>query len=281
MSEPISMGPSGADAPGGFSDRRIRLSAKPEARGIIYGPSDNTMNILKPLWETGGLMWPYTPFINDAISVDYENYDMVHTNSPFASFKRVSAKEIQISGIFTAQNEYESRYCMAAIHFMRTITKMYFGLGNIEGSPAAAINRGTPPPILLLNGYGTAMFHNVPVIVTNYSIELPNDVDYVEVLFGDNSGVSTGVITDGNPSVLGAASDKRFRESIQDINRINQTPKPLGDIHNEEEGISAWVPARFTLTTTVQVQNTPDRWRRQFNLDDFRTGKLVKKGGWL
>lgn len=279
MPEPIAMGPNGVDAPGSFSDRRIRLSAKPAARNIIYGPSNDSKNILRPLWETGGLMWPYTPFVNDAISVDYETYDMVHSNSPFAAFKRVSAKEIQISGVFTAQNEYESQYCIAAIHFMRTITKMYFGLGNAEKSPSAVQNRGTPPPILLLNGYGTAMFHNVPVIVTSYSIELPNDVDYVEVAFGGDAVRSPT----SERVIQGAAGSARAAQdaALQDVQRINNEPAPIGATFSKEDGISAWVPSRFTLTTTVQVQNTPDRWRRQFNLDDFRTGRLIKKGGWL
>jgi hypothetical protein len=227
-------------------------------------------------------MWPYTPFVNDAISVDYETYDMVHTNSPFAAFKRVSAKEIQISGIFTAQNEYESQYCIAAIHFMRTITKMYFGLGNAEKSPSAVQNRGTPPPILLLNGYGTAMFHNVPVIVTGYSIELPNDVDYIQVAFGNASISSTNQRNQPNISGAAIGSPRAAQEeALQNIDRINQTPQTLGAVFPKEDGISAWVPSRFTLTATVQVQNTPDRWRRQFNLDDFRTGKLIKKGGWV
>jgi hypothetical protein len=126
------------------------------------------------------------------------------------------------------------------------------------------------------------MFHNVPVIVTGYSIELPNDVDYIQVAFGNASISSTNQRNQPNISGAAIGSPRAAQEeALQNIDRINQTPQTLGAVFPKEDGISAWVPSRFTLTATVQVQNTPDRWRRQFNLDDFRTGKLIKKGGWV
>lgn len=239
----------------GFSDRRVRLSAKPGAKRLIYGPN-NPSNILNPLYSTGGLLFPYTPTINDTATVNYEHYDPVHTNQPFAAFKSVAPKDITIIGTFTAMNQDEATYSLAAIHFLRTVTKMYFGLGS-EGvdnvfqtfSSDAVRARGTPPPVLLLNGYGTALYHNVPVIVTTYNVELPQDVDYVQV---DTTQQGKQVF---DPEA----------ETLQVFSR----------------DISAWVPTRFIVSVTVQVQNTPDRLRRHFNLNDFRTGRLIKRGGWI
>ena len=162
---------------GGFNDRRARLSAKPDARKAVYG-SNHKSNILHPIWHAGGLLWPYTPIINDNATVNYETYDPVHTNQPFATFKSVGIKDIMCSGNFTAQNEEEGLYCLAVMHFLRTITKMYFGVG---GDSKAVALRGTPPPVLLFNAHGAAMFHNVPVVVHSYMIELPQDVDYINV----------------------------------------------------------------------------------------------------
>ena len=42
-------------------------------------------------------------------------------------------------------------------------------------------NAGTPPPIVLLNGYGDYVFKNVPVVIINFSVDLPTDVDYIHV----------------------------------------------------------------------------------------------------
>ena len=237
----------------GFKDRRVRISAKPDAKEIIYGPNDSS-NILHPMWHTGGLLFPYTPTINDTATVNYEHYDPVHTNQPFAAFKSVAPKDITIIGTFTAMNQDEAVYCLAAIHFLRTVTKMYFGLGGTQGSSQDLFSfrgvnlRGTPPPILLLNGYGTAIYHNVPVIVTTYNVELPQDVDYIQV---------------------------KTRSGITRINTDERTATRLSS------DITAWVPARFIISLTLQVQNTPDRLRRHFNLNDFRTGNLIKRGGWV
>jgi hypothetical protein len=54
------------------------------------------------------------------------------------------------------------------------MTKMFFGEGE---------NAGSPPPLIKLNGYGDYVFNNVPVAVTQFSVELPKDVDYIPSSF--------------------------------------------------------------------------------------------------
>lgn len=280
LGEPVSeegQAASGEAVGNEVADRRIRISAKPAARNIIYGSASDSSNILKPLWDTGGLMWPFTPTMSDIGNIEYETYDPVHTNQPFSAFKRVGVKEIQISGPFTAMNEFESRYCLAAIHFLRSVTKMYFGVG---GTGASIALRGTPPPVLLLNGYGTAMFNNIPVVITNYSVDLPADVDYVQVNVGDSPPAAA------SNSVSGLSIPKSIKDAKNMATGIIANPSSLlgktdSQVAANNGGISAWVPTKFNITVTVQVQNSPDRWRRHFNLDSFRTGGLIKNGGWI
>jgi hypothetical protein len=50
----------------------------------------------------------------------------------------------------------------------------------------ASSNQGSPPPVIKLNGYGDYVFKNVPVVVTMFSVDLPNDVDYIQVGLGEN-----------------------------------------------------------------------------------------------
>ena len=139
---------------------------------------------------------------------------------------------------------------------------MYFGIGssNTSASLEAVAARGTPPPILLFNAHGTAIYHNVPVIVTHYDVEFPSDVDYVEL---KNSNIPTQEsIDEYNDHIL-----------MKNITMLAQS--------RTQESITAWIPTKFTITVNMTVQNSPNRWRRNFNLGDFRTGSLIKKGGWV
>lgn len=46
-------------------------------------------------------------------------------------------------------------------------------------------------------------------------------------------------------------------------------------------GGSARIPALFTISINLTVQTTPKAARKTFNLEDFRTGKLMLRGGWI
>lgn len=173
--------------------------------------------ILAPLSATNGMVFPYTPVVDYNQSVDYSSYDPVHSNQEFHAYTRTKAPVINISGRFTAQNSTEAAYCLAAFHFCRVVSKMAFGQSQ---------SAGTPPPILLLSGYGEYMLNDIPVIMTNFTISLPEDVDYVAV---PNS--------------------------------------------------SSYVPAIFTISISLVVQNTPAELRA-FSLEQFRTGLLLKQKGW-
>lgn len=256
------------------NDRRARISAKPGAKNLIYGlPEKN--NILFPLHKTNGFLFPYTPSIFDTATVNYESYDPVHTNQPFMAFKSVAAKEIQITGTFTTMNQQEAEQNIANIHFLRTITKMYFGLGSTgESGSADGVNlRGTPPPILLFNAYGDALYHNVPVIVTTFNIEYPMDVDYVRVI---TRAAGAGTVLTGTRTIERSNSDANLNQG-----QGGEETFPEDIVTFQTDRAVAWLPTRFIISVQMTVQNTPDRLRRQFNLNDFRTGRLIKRGGWI
>lgn len=221
--------------------RRVRLRPKPRAFADIIGNG----NILRPLALTNGMVWPYQPQIGYSQEVDYTNVSMVHTNQDFYAYTRTPSVKLTCEGEFTVQNQTEGLYAMACIHFLRTVTKMYFG--------ETPVNIGTPPPILLFDAYGEYMFNKLPVIVTNFTANMPKDVDYVRVK---------------NPG-------ENRDPSLQPINLIgnilNASPAIAGDV---------WLPAVFSISVSMTVQNTPARLR-QFNLEQFRSGNALKDGGWV
>jgi hypothetical protein len=229
--------------------RRVRLRPKPAALQQTYGSS----GLLLPLVSTNGMLWPYQPNITYQQDVNYQTMEVVHANQDFHVYARTPALKLQVEGEFTAQNQQEGRYALACIHFLRTVSKMYFG-GQTTG---ASQNMGTPPPVLLFDAYGQYMFNALPVIVTSFTVTLPKDVDYVPINIGD-------VTSTNNPASNAAAPFDSINEPY---------------LKSDTSGI-AWIPAVFSITTNLVVQNTPSRLKA-FDLDQFRTGALMKQGTWV
>lgn len=234
--------------------RRVRLRPKPGGIGTFYGP-DRDRGLLKPLVETNGMVFPYRPVITYQQEVSYQPMEMVHTNQDFHSYSRTPALKLQLDGDFTVQNQKEGQYAMACIQFLRTATKMWFG-----GSTTEAVDmQGTPPPVLLFDAYGQFMFNSLPVIVTTFTIGLPNEVDYVAV--------------DCNP-LFGSNQTPIANQLSRQVGQVNSnTLRPNGEGY-------AYLPAHFKIQVGLMVQNTPRRLRG-FDMTKFRSGELLKGGSWI
>jgi hypothetical protein len=149
-------------------DWRVRISCP-----LIY-----ESQIFQPLATTSGMIFPYTPTISMGSTANYQNIDTAHTNYPFWAYKNSQIDEISIQGQFSVQDQSEATYWLSMMHFLRTVTKMYFGQGP---------NLGNPPPICTLNGYGDFVYNNVSVVVKNFNITMNKDVDYIAAYIGEGS----------------------------------------------------------------------------------------------
>lgn len=153
------------------ADWRVRLS-------VPSGPAFKDSIILAPLAATNNSMvFPYTPNIYMTHSANYNTLQPTHSNYPFYVYQNSAVDQFTIQGEFTAENAKEGEYIIAVMHYLKSITKMSYG----ESS-----NKGAPPPVVRLNGYGDYVFKNVPVIVQQYNMTLPPDVDYIQVDLGPN-----------------------------------------------------------------------------------------------
>lgn len=163
-------------------DLRLVLSVAGATNTTAY-PGGYYTGILAPLVATNGVLFPYTPAINFSQDVDYSlvGNGLVHTNQDYNAYQRTPSVKLSITGKFTIQNQYEGKYMLSVIHFFRTVSKMYFG------QIAANIGKaGLPPPILMLNGFGTYMFNNLPCLLTSHSFDYSDQIDTVDV--PDSSG---------------------------------------------------------------------------------------------
>ena len=123
------------------------------------------------LEKTGGVVWPYLPSITIASKADYTNINTVHSNYTQFAYKGSSVDDIQISGEFSCETEKDAAYWISATTFFRTATKMFFGTGP---------NAGNPPRICILKGYGSSVFNNTPVLIKSFSVDLKDDVNYIQ-----------------------------------------------------------------------------------------------------
>lgn len=116
------------------------------------------------------VVFPYTPQIVVQTRANYNALTPTHSNYAFYAYQNSQLDAISIVGTFTAQNPDEARYMMGAIHALRSVTKMNFGSGR---------DLGAPPPVCLLQGYGTYQFNDLPVVISSFFYTLNEDVDYI------------------------------------------------------------------------------------------------------
>jgi hypothetical protein len=218
-----------ADATMGSVDWRVSLSVPPG--------SFETSPLLQPLKTMGNkLVFPYTPTISVSHSASYSAMDPVHSNYPFFSYENSKVDKINLQAEFYLENSVDANYWIAMVHFLRSATKMYFG-GNTEYA-------GSPPPVLKLNGYGDYVFKNVPVVITNFQMELPKDVDYI----------AAGIITPGDATA--GAKDPITKVGV------------------------GYAPVKSMISLTLQPSYSRESVRN-FNMQDFVNGKYVNNGGFI
>lgn len=163
-------------------DWRARLRPKNGGVEQFYNKTGmaGLNHLLKPLEESGGLVWQYTPVIFLSGSAEYNETMMQGMNYPINTFISSRPPDIPITADFSANNIEEARYLLAIMTFLKICTKAYFGDDAVaRGRP------GVPPPVLLFEYLGDHGFNKVPVVVTNWSMQLPDNVDYVPVQVND------------------------------------------------------------------------------------------------
>ena len=177
----------------------------------------NSGDIMGPLIDNGGIVFENTPTISAASTMSYVSYELMHTNYDLTAYQKTSVTDFQIqAATLTAETTDRAEYMLAVIHFLRTFSKMNYGISDP--------NAGMPPRILKFYAYGEQMFHGVPVALKSYTIHLPNNVDYVQTKFNTQ------------------------------------------------------VPLMMEININMSFMPTPSRLKREFSLQKFANGSLIKKG---
>ena len=235
----------------GQIDWRVRLSIPPSAaelRSAIFGASTGSSQILDPLRKSDGMFWPLTPSVIIQHSANYNALAQTHSNFPFQAYQNSQVDQINIIGEFPVQNSSDAKHWVATVHFLRTVTKMFFG--RKQGQDL----KGNPPPILFLNGYGDHVFKNVPVIVNTFNVELRSGIDYIST--------SQPNVANRSGSTYDAINEDEFTE----------------DRIKEDNFDTTWAPSLSNISVLI----TPVYSRESvsnFSLNDFAVnGQFTVRG---
>jgi hypothetical protein len=245
------------------NDWRVRLS-------LANWTSFKSSPVLQPLKDAGGLIFPYTPEITIASSAKYSDIPTTHTNYTFHAYQNSDPGEISITAPMNVEDATQGLYWIAAVHYLRSLTKMFTG-----SDPKA----GNPPPIVFLNGYGNYVFKNVPCVVTSFNTTLSKECDYIGVnVVGSAAGQIQGV-ADSVSGIAGALGG-----AIPGIGGITSTVSNIaGGIGNvagllgsfgiggTTSGGVSHVPTKSTFTVKLKPIYSRNS-ARNFSLDRFVQG---------
>jgi hypothetical protein len=241
-------------------DWRVRLSLAPSAK-YLYN-ADNP-GILQPLAATKGVIFPYTPAVSVVYAANYDPTELVHSNYKIYNYKNSSVDTVSITCDFTAQDTTEASYLLAVIHFFKSVTKMFYGR---DENP----RNGTPPPLCYMSGLGTFQFDNHPLVITNFTYTLPNDVDYIRAGSQTNEpGNSTARQT--TPVNKDSASASRMQSSGLGA-KVPNFQRQAETINSN----ATYVPTKMQIAITCIPIVTRNDISNRFSLKDYATGKLMQ-----
>ena len=260
------------------ADWRVRLQLAP---GATYLYKAQTPGILAPLYATDGVIFPYTPTISTSYNAKYDPYDLVHSNYRGYFYKSSQVETISIKGVFTAQDSREAAYLLAVIHFFRSVTKMFYGQDQ---------EAGTPPPLVFLSGLGQYQFNNHACVVSQFSYNLPNDVDYIRADGFNNIGLnmenrrnqSSGPAPGGSLGTVMSVINRLTNSGLKNGSLTN-VPSPgqvNQNVTNQSAINSTYVPTKMEIDISLYPMQTRDQVSKLFSLKGYANGSLLQGGFW-
>lgn len=252
------------DAGANENDWRVRLS-------LPTWPSFRTSPVLRPLKDAGGLIFPFTPQITLRSNARYSSDAPTHSNYPFQAYRNSDPGNIDITAPMNVEDNSQALYWIAAVHYLRSITKMFTG-----SDPKA----GNPPPVVYFNGYGNYVFKNVPVVITQFNVQLPQDCDYIACdVVGSAAGAIQGLTEGigGLSDLLGGSSVDGIAKAANFVSEISETVGSIAGlagtfgIGGSTPGGQARVPTKSSFSVTLVPVYSRTSARR-FSLDRFVTG---------
>lgn len=245
-------------------DWRVRLSLAGNAKYLYRGAEPG---ILAPLKDTDGIIFPYTPAVTVNYAANYDSSDLVHSNYKIFQYRSSSVDTVSISCDFTAQDTYEANYMLAVIHFLRSVTKMFYGQDQFP-------KPGTPPPLCYLTGLGAFQFDKHPLAITQFNYSLPTEVDYIRA---GNPTLSPGAPNSLLNSYAGQYAFNLSQTRLgQFLTQGGKAPNPQFQTSSSGTQQATYVPTKMQIQISAIPIVTRNDISNNFSLTDYATGKLLR-----
>ena len=241
---------SNVGAPSATQDWGVKLTLEETTYNELFGNAP--IMDKQSIGVRNGMRWPVTPFINMSHSANYDSRAVIHNNYPYYAYQNSQVDQITISGSFPVNDQRSGLNFLGTLHFLRTVTKMYYG--------NESINQGNPPPVCKLNGYGDFVYKNVPVIITNFNVELREQIDYIGITV-PTGGQASNTTTRKDPTGMSYAEDVRDAD--------------------ESSGAVNYVPTDSLIAVTCLPIYSRNKITNEFNLKAFAEGDLTKNKGFI
>ena len=257
-------------------DWRFKIGLMPGSD--VFYKDGNRDSILTPLIKTDGVVFPYTPNVLVNYRANYDSQSPTHSNYANHFYQHSLVQDVQVNATFTAQSTEEADYMMAAIHFFKSATKMFYGQDQ---------NKGTPPPVLGVSGFGPDQFNFHKAVINQFNYSLPEDVDYIRTSKAGPQGIEaqqTRARLDGGSGNYGLFG------TVGRIGRLFGIGASVGaerafQAANEGTNLakagSSYVPTKIEVSLVLLPVVTRAEQSRQFSLQDYASGRgLSQRGQW-
>ena len=251
------------------SDWRVRLRLAPGSNYLYNDPTG--AGVMTALRVTDGVIFPYTPSIETAYKANYTPYDLTHSNYRGYFYQNSYVDAINVRATFTAQDTNEADYLLAVIHFFRSATKMFYGSTDTQ--------RGAPPPLVYLNGYGDFQFSEHPCVISQFNYTLPPDVDYIRSQNWLNNSTNLQLARLRNP-----IANNPLAYSVNRILNSGLFPgakdfrPPI--TNNLADGNPTYVPTKMEISISLLPIQSRQQVSQNFSVSGFAKGNLLKGGYW-
>lgn len=249
-------------------DWRVRLSLAPNSN---YLYKDSQPGLLAPLKDTNGVIFPYTPTIETAYKANYDSYDLTHSNYRGYFYKNSYVDAVNLRATFTAQDTNEANYLLAVIHFFRSVTKMFYGQNTDQ--------RGAPPPLVYIKGYGDFQFNNHPCLVSQFNYTLPPDVDYIRAqsVLSNNTNLQLARLRSTIANNPLAYSVNRLLNSQLLPGALDFRPQIT---NNLGIGNPTYVPTKIEISVSLLPIQSRQQISKNFSFGGFANGNQLSGGFW-
>ncbi len=168
------LGSMAKNAPGdimnGFSGQ-IGAAANALKAGIIKEPKQSSPKEFKVSLTDGSgnkLLFDVSPVIEEGRQVNWDSYQITHLPANLVAFKSSNSRSFSLQAKLVSRDSNEANQNYHRLKLLRMWTVPSHGF----------FGDGSPPNILLLNGY-TNQFKRIQVVLNSYSWSWPEDVDWI------------------------------------------------------------------------------------------------------